>query len=386
MEGVPWDLAQGVRQRVALLPEAGAGGPGGGGGGGAAARRGRCWRRSAGQPEEAVLAGLEAACRARLLLEEGDDGYAFAHDLIREVVEAELGAARRAVLHRRVAEALEGDPGSASPELLAYHYGRGGARTRPCSTWSGRATMPGASAPTAPRRATTARRWRAWSGWGACTMRSGCARSWARCSTADRALRRGARGAGAGCGEPTAPRATWRAWCGSRRRWAGRTRCGAHRYAGIALITALLERLERSGASPRPWRRSMRRGPAAVHCRPVRRLAGGRRAGGGAGARLRRRPHPGAGRGAPDRTSSRCWDGSMTRCGSARRCCPLAERVGDLDVPVAAPPQSGLYPRPAGAFAAQQALLRSGAWRWPNSWGTPRGSRSPWPCAAGSPC
>jgi tetratricopeptide (TPR) repeat protein len=80
----------------------------------------------AAQPEDAVLAGLEAACRARLLLEEGDDGYTFAHDVIREVVEADVGAARRALLHRRVAEALEGDSGGASPELLAYHYARGG--------------------------------------------------------------------------------------------------------------------------------------------------------------------------------------------------------------------------------------------------------------------
>jgi len=125
VEGVPWDLAQGVRQRVALLPEA--------------ARRllgvaaivGRRVPRAllvaaTGQPEEDVLVGLETACQARLLLEVADDGYVFAHDLVREVVEADVGAARRAVLHRRVAEALEGDPGGAAPELLAYHYGRGG--------------------------------------------------------------------------------------------------------------------------------------------------------------------------------------------------------------------------------------------------------------------
>ncbi len=124
-EGVPWDLAQGVRQRVALLPEA--------------ARRllgvaaivGRRAPRAvlvaaAGLPEEDALAGLEAACRARLLLEVEDDAYTFAHDLIREVVEADVGAARRAVLHRRVAEALERAPAGAPPEALAYHYGRSG--------------------------------------------------------------------------------------------------------------------------------------------------------------------------------------------------------------------------------------------------------------------
>jgi len=121
----PWDLAQGVRQRVALLP------------GesreilGAAAVVGRSAPRAllltvTGQPEEAVLSALEAACRARLLLEDGDDAYVFAHDVIREVVEADLSAARRAALHRRVATALERAVGVA-PEVVAHHYMRGGA-------------------------------------------------------------------------------------------------------------------------------------------------------------------------------------------------------------------------------------------------------------------
>jgi tetratricopeptide (TPR) repeat protein len=124
-EGVPWDLAQGVRQRLALLPEPAAPVLG------AAAVVGRRAARAllvaaTELPEEAVLAGLEAACGARLLREDGDDAYAFTHDVIREVVEAEPGAARRAVLHRRVAEALEGGPGGTSPELLAYHFAGAG--------------------------------------------------------------------------------------------------------------------------------------------------------------------------------------------------------------------------------------------------------------------
>jgi tetratricopeptide (TPR) repeat protein len=128
-EGVPWDVAQGVRQRLALLPGAGQEVLG------AAAVVGRRASRGVlvavvGRAEEAVLVGLEAACRARLLLEDGDDAYAFAHDVVREVIEAELGAARRAVLHRRVAEALEGGPGGAPPELLAYHYARSGTQDR----------------------------------------------------------------------------------------------------------------------------------------------------------------------------------------------------------------------------------------------------------------
>ncbi|HKC75238.1 MAG TPA: hypothetical protein VKF37_13730, partial [Chloroflexota bacterium] len=124
-EAVPWDLAQGVRQRVALLPPAAQHLLG------VAAIAGRNARRTvlmavAGQSEETVLAGLEAACRARLLREEGDDAYPFAHAVIREVVEADVGAARRAVLHRRMAEALERTPAGASPEVLAHHYLRGG--------------------------------------------------------------------------------------------------------------------------------------------------------------------------------------------------------------------------------------------------------------------
>ncbi|MBV9279710.1 MAG: AAA family ATPase, partial [Chloroflexi bacterium] len=82
-EAVPWDLAQGVRQRVALLPPAGREMLA------AAAVVGRraSWAlltAVAAQAEEAGLAGLEDACRARLLLEDGEDGYVFGHHVIRE--------------------------------------------------------------------------------------------------------------------------------------------------------------------------------------------------------------------------------------------------------------------------------------------------------------
>ncbi|MGH2346453.1 MAG: tetratricopeptide repeat protein, partial [Chloroflexota bacterium] len=125
VEAVPWDIAQGVRQRVALLPEATRQLLG------VAAILGRRVPRvllmaSAGQPEEDVLLGLEAACRARLLVEEGEDGYVFAHDVIREVVEADVGAARRSMLHRRVAETLESTSAGAPPELQAHHFALGG--------------------------------------------------------------------------------------------------------------------------------------------------------------------------------------------------------------------------------------------------------------------
>jgi tetratricopeptide (TPR) repeat protein/DUF971 family protein len=122
-EGVPWDLAQGVRQRVALLPPAAQHLLGVAAIAGRRAQ-GTVLLAAAGQAEDDMLDGLEAACRAHLLLEEGEDAYVFAHDVIREVVEGDLGAARRVVLHRRVAEALEAQAEAAAPELLAYHYGR----------------------------------------------------------------------------------------------------------------------------------------------------------------------------------------------------------------------------------------------------------------------
>lgn len=125
---IPWSVAETIRQRVAALPES------------AqtilhvAAIAGREVRRSlllhvatqAGQPEDIVLAGLDAACEARLIEEEGEGGYQFAHDLVREVVAGDLTAAQRARLHRQVAEALEQELGATPVEELAYHYSRAG--------------------------------------------------------------------------------------------------------------------------------------------------------------------------------------------------------------------------------------------------------------------
>jgi tetratricopeptide (TPR) repeat protein/transcriptional regulator with XRE-family HTH domain len=79
-----------------------------------------------GQPEQSVLAALDAACAARLLSEEGDSGYQFAHDLVREVLSADMSAARRAQLHRQVAEVLELGPVPVGIETLAFHYGQSG--------------------------------------------------------------------------------------------------------------------------------------------------------------------------------------------------------------------------------------------------------------------
>jgi tetratricopeptide (TPR) repeat protein len=82
--------------------------------------------RVAARPEHEVLSMVEEACRGRLLEEAGAHGYRFVHDVIREVVEADLSAARRLLLHRDIALALETDPQEPSREppieALAYHY------------------------------------------------------------------------------------------------------------------------------------------------------------------------------------------------------------------------------------------------------------------------
>jgi len=119
----PWDVTQSVRQRVAALPERARETLGG------AAIMGRVVHAALltaviEQPEREALDALDAACHARLLVEIGDDAYQFAHDVIREVVEADLGAARRAMLHRRAAEALERASDDPPAEAVAYHYAR----------------------------------------------------------------------------------------------------------------------------------------------------------------------------------------------------------------------------------------------------------------------
>jgi len=120
---VPWDITQSIRQRVAGLPREGRAVLG------TAAVIGRVvapWllMDAALLTEREALEGLDAACDAHLLVEEGDDAYVFAHDVIRDIVETDVGAARRAVLHRQVGEALERRSETTAVEALAYHYGR----------------------------------------------------------------------------------------------------------------------------------------------------------------------------------------------------------------------------------------------------------------------
>ena len=135
---IPWDLAHSLRQRIAALPDLAREMLDAAAVVGREARHDVLMALTSHRRDE-VLDALETACRTRLLEEDGDT-VRFAHDVIREVVEADLGAARRRTLHRRVAEALEGmdDQLSAdlpstdqpSADLLAYHYGRSDAPDR----------------------------------------------------------------------------------------------------------------------------------------------------------------------------------------------------------------------------------------------------------------
>ena len=127
---VPWNLSQSIRQRVAVLPEAARDALS------AAAVVGRVVPpavlvRAIARPpdgsEEPILNALEAACQARLLVDMGH-AYQFAHDVIREVIESDLATARRLVLHRRVATAVEdvyADHPADHYETLAFHYLQG---------------------------------------------------------------------------------------------------------------------------------------------------------------------------------------------------------------------------------------------------------------------
>jgi tetratricopeptide (TPR) repeat protein/transcriptional regulator with XRE-family HTH domain len=126
---LPWNVAQSIRQRVAALPSEAQAILG------IAAVAGRVAPirllvAASEQPEREVLVGLDAACRAQLLEESGAEACRFVHDVIREVVEADLSAVRRAVLHRRMAETLERERGEMVIEALAFHYARGGDRRK----------------------------------------------------------------------------------------------------------------------------------------------------------------------------------------------------------------------------------------------------------------
>ncbi len=120
---LPWTVAQVIRQRVLALPEPAQELLG------VAAAAGRSVSHSiliqiTHRSDDEVLLALEAAVDARLLTEDTQSGYRFAHDLIRETIEDGLSAGRRRLLHRRIGEILERDP-RVSAESLAFHFDLG---------------------------------------------------------------------------------------------------------------------------------------------------------------------------------------------------------------------------------------------------------------------
>lgn len=79
--------------------------------------------------EDALVQGLDELWQRRIVREQGEDAYDFSHDKTREVTYSEVSAARRRLLHRRVAQALESvhaaDLDTVSGQL-AVHYERAG--------------------------------------------------------------------------------------------------------------------------------------------------------------------------------------------------------------------------------------------------------------------
>lgn len=128
---VPVSAADSIRQRVAVLPRGAQQVLGVAAVAGRRTARALLLRAASSastfaMPEQEVLAALDAAVHGRILVDEAPAGmYAFAHDLIRETIVGDLGSARRAVLHRAIAEVLEQQWSSSAERRaaeLAYHY------------------------------------------------------------------------------------------------------------------------------------------------------------------------------------------------------------------------------------------------------------------------
>jgi predicted ATPase/DNA-binding XRE family transcriptional regulator len=128
-DDVPWDVAQSIRQRLIVLPDAAqdlicAAAVVG------QEASGRLLARAAGHPMAETLTALSAACRARLLVEDETGAYHFAHDVIRDVAIEDVGTTRRQILHGRIAEALEQENSEQWLEALVYHYMRSDMKPR----------------------------------------------------------------------------------------------------------------------------------------------------------------------------------------------------------------------------------------------------------------
>ncbi len=85
--------------------------------------------RAGGREEDTLVRELDELWQRRIVREHGVDGYDFSHDKLREVAYQGMSAARQRLLHRHIAEALEGlhaaelDPVS---HQVAAHYENAG--------------------------------------------------------------------------------------------------------------------------------------------------------------------------------------------------------------------------------------------------------------------
>ena len=85
--------------------------------------------RASGEPEAAVVNGLDELWQRRIIRAQGVNAYDFSHDRIRDVAYAEISPVRLPQLHRRVAQALEevyADDLDAVASQLAVHYEQAG--------------------------------------------------------------------------------------------------------------------------------------------------------------------------------------------------------------------------------------------------------------------
>lgn len=100
--------------------------------------------RASSHPEERVVETLDELWRRRIVRERGSDAYDFSHDKLREEAYRRISPARRRLLHRRVAQAMErlhaGDLNGVSGQLAA-HYEQAGWTDRAIDFYARAATV-----------------------------------------------------------------------------------------------------------------------------------------------------------------------------------------------------------------------------------------------------
>lgn len=94
--------------------------------------------QASGNDEDTLVQGLDELWQRRIVREQGGDAYDFSHDKLREGAYTALSAARRRLLHRRVAETLEMGYGGSLDSVsgqIAAHYERAGVLPKAISNY-----------------------------------------------------------------------------------------------------------------------------------------------------------------------------------------------------------------------------------------------------------